>query len=108
MLIQTRTIKVEKGYGEQVVERFSQDAPVDAMPGLIDRTIMVNRRSKEYEEVCVMVRWESIDAWKNWEKSDIHIQGHRQKKEKPAYIIDVSVSMYEVKKIKEGSSMRKE
>lgn len=102
MVIQMRTIKVEKGYGEQVVERFSQDAPVDTMPGLIDRTVTVNRRSKEYEEVMVMIRWESLDAWKNWEKSDIHIQGHRQKKEKPEYILDVSVNMYEVKTIKEG------
>ncbi len=45
MVIQTRTITVQTGYSDQVVERFSQDSPIDAMDGLIDRTVMVNRTS---------------------------------------------------------------
>lgn len=102
MFIQMRSMKVEKGHSEKVVERFSQNAPIDTMPGLIDRIVSVNKRAKDYEEVMVIVRWESIEAWKNWEKSDVHIQGHRTKREKPKYILDVSVNMYEVKAIKEG------
>lgn len=102
MLIQTRSIKVEKGYAKQVVERFSQEAPIDKMPGLVDRTVTVNKRAKDYEEVMVIVRWESEEAWKNWEKSDVHIQGHRNKKEKPPYILDVQVNIYEVKAVKQG------
>lgn len=105
MLIQMRTIVTEKGFGEQVVERFSQPGPVDAMPGLIDRTVMVNRRTKEHDEVVVMIRWESMEAWKNWEKSDVHIQGHRQNKGKqpPEYVISSTVSMYEVKTHRPGT-----
>lgn len=104
MLIQTRTFKVENGYAEKVVERFSQDGPIDTMEGLIDRTVMVNKRAKDCEEVMVMIRWESLEAWKNWEKSDVHIQGHRNKKrkEKPEYILEVNVNMYEVKVVKKG------
>ncbi|MFV8827710.1 antibiotic biosynthesis monooxygenase [Alkalihalobacterium sp. APHAB7] len=102
MVIQTRTITVQPGYSDQVVERFSQDSPIDTMDGLIDRTVMVNRKKKDQEEVIFMVRWESLEAWKNWEKSDVHIQGHKNNKgkTKPEYILDINVNMYEVKAVK--------
>ena len=107
MLIQTGTIVVQKGSADLVIERFTKDGPMDAMEGLIDKTVMVNRRKQENEEeVVVMIRWRSIEDWKNWEKSDAHIQGHRQKhgQPKPEYIISTAVNMYEVKAVKEGVS----
>ncbi|CAM4459028.1 antibiotic biosynthesis monooxygenase [Paenibacillus tarimensis] len=107
MLIQTRTIVVQKGKTDLVLERFKQDGPMDAMEGLIDKTIMVNRKKQEdQEEVVIMNRWRSVEDWKNWEKSDVHIQGHRQNngKPKPEHIISVSVNMYEVKAVKEIAS----
>lgn len=105
MLIQTRTVVVQNGYADQVVERFTKESPMDAMEGLIDKTVMVNRKKQEHDEVVIMIRWESVDAWKNWEKSDVHIQGHRQNhgKPKPEYVISTTVSMYEVKAVKAGS-----
>ncbi|GGG72919.1 antibiotic biosynthesis monooxygenase [Paenibacillus radicis (ex Gao et al. 2016)] len=100
MLIQTRTITVQPGNADKVIERFSQPGPLDGREGLIDRTIMVNKRTKEQEEVVVIIRWESEDAWKSWEKSPEHIQGHRDKRDqtKPEYIIETVVNMYEVKR----------
>ncbi|WP_134683839.1 antibiotic biosynthesis monooxygenase [Brevibacillus migulae] len=105
MLIQTRTIVVQKGFADQVVERFTKESPMDSMEGLLDKTVMVNKRNKEdQEEVMVMIRWESVDAWKNWEKSDAHIQGHRENKGKPVpeFVISTTVNMYEVKSVKPG------
>jgi len=105
MLIQMRTIVTEKGHADQVVERFSRPGPVETMPGFIDRTVMVNRRSKEHDEVVVMIRWESVEAWKNWEKSDVHIQGHRQNRNqpRPEYVLSSTVNLYEVKTVRRGS-----
>lgn len=105
LLIQTRTIVVQKDKVDLVLERFSKESPMDAMPGLIDKTVMVNRKKQEdTAEVVVMIRWNSLEDWKNWEKSDVHIQGHRQKigKPKPEHIISTTVNMYEVKTVKEG------
>lgn len=104
MLIQTRTIVVEKGNADQVIENFSKDSPMDQMEGLLDRSVMVNKRNKENDEIIVMIRWESEEAWKNWEKSDVHIQGHRQKRGKtpPEYMISTTVNMYHVKNVKHG------
>lgn len=104
MLVQTRVMKVENGYSGKVVDRFSQDGPMDTIEGLIDRTVMVNRMSKVHEEVMMIVRWQSLEAWQNWEKSDAHIQGHKNAKEKPEYILGIEVNMYEVKVVKKGNS----
>lgn len=104
MLIQTRSMVIEKGHSDKVLERFNRPTPVVDMPGLIDFSVMVNKKSKEHEEVMIMIRWESEEAWKNWEKSDAHIQGHRNKRgqEKPAYLISTTVNMYEVQTVKTG------
>ncbi|MCZ8522939.1 MULTISPECIES: antibiotic biosynthesis monooxygenase [Paenibacillus] len=106
MLIQTRTIVVQKGYADAVVERFSSKGAVDEMEGLLDVSVMVNRSKKEdTEEVVAMIRWASVDAWKNWEKSDAHIQGHKENRGKtpPEYVVSSNVNMYEVKTVREGT-----
>ncbi len=106
MLIQTRTIVVQSGNADKVIERFTNPGPMDEMPGLIDKTVMVNKRSKENEEVVVMIRWESEEAWKGWEKSPAHIAGHRNKQGQspPEYVISTTVNMYHVKAVKQGQA----
>lgn len=105
MIIQTRTIVVEKGNADKIVERFSREDALDSQEGLIDISIMVKMRSKENEEVVVIIRWASEEAWKNWEKSPAHLQGHRDQKghQPPDYIISYTVAMYELKKVKKGT-----
>ena len=34
-----------------------------------------------------MIRWESEEAWKNWETSEEHLAGHRASRGKPKPII---------------------
>ncbi|MWV43168.1 antibiotic biosynthesis monooxygenase [Paenibacillus sp. HJL G12] len=107
MLIQLRKIVVTAGNADQVVARFSKEGAVNSMEGFIDKTVMVSKISREEEEVVVMIRWESRDAWKNWEKSDVHLQGHRDKKgqEPPAYILSTKVSMYDVQSVTEAKAV---
>jgi len=106
LFIQTRSIVVEKGNSDKVVERFSAPGPLEEMEGLLDISVMVNKKSKEHEEVIVLIRWASEEAWKNWEKSDAHIQGHRNSRgqEPPAYVLGTTVNMYEVKTVKAGKA----
>lgn len=106
MLVQIRTMVVEKGSGDKVVERFSQPGILDEREGLIDVSVMVNKRTKDHDEVVAMIRWESEEAWKAWEKSPEHIQGHREKKNNtpPEYMISTTVGMYEVKAVRPGKA----
>ncbi|MBW4080902.1 antibiotic biosynthesis monooxygenase [Paenibacillus sp. S150] len=104
MFIQTRSISVEKGNSGKVVERFSTPGALDEMEGLIDISVMVNKKAKENEEVLLLIRWDSEEAWKNWEKSEAHLQGHRNSRgqEKPSYMIGTTVNMYEVQAVRPG------
>ena len=49
-----------------------------------------------------MIRWESEEAWKNWETSEEHLAGHRagRGKPKPDRIINVDHAVYYVKSSK--------
>lgn len=105
MFVMTRTMLIEKGNSDKVLARFSAESPIDQMDGLVDISVMVNRKSKEHEEVVVIIRWESQEAWKNWEKSDAHIQGHRDNKgQPPSFIISTTVNMYDAHVVKKGKA----
>lgn len=99
MIVQLRRFTVTEGNGHLVVEKFKQGGElVEQQPGFIDKTVLQKKVRRGEEEVIMMVRWESEEAWKAWEKSPEHIAGHRNNrdKEKPEYIVKVDVAMYEV------------
>jgi len=108
VFVMIRTIAVEKGHAGKVVERFSQPGKLDEREGLIDVSVMVNKRAKENDEVVVLIRWESEEAWKAWEKSPEHIQGHRDSKGKtpPEYVLSTTVNLFDAKAVKKGPASR--
>ena len=108
MFVQMRKMTIQEGFAEQVIERFSRKPSqgpslMEKMPGYIGREILRKKVRRGEEEIIMMVRWESEEAWKNWEKSPEHIAGHKKKiaegkgkPERPAYILDVEMAKYEV------------
>ncbi|KAA9004114.1 antibiotic biosynthesis monooxygenase [Paenibacillus spiritus] len=106
MFIVMRTTIVDAGFSDRIVERFQAPGPLQERDGLLDISVMVNRKAKETEEVVTMIRWESEEAWKNWEKSEEHIQGHRNSRgQQPLeFIRSVAVQMYNVRMVKEGKA----
>ena len=105
MFIETKTFTVKKGYADNIINKFSRskqsknDNNRKKPEGLIDVTIMQKLRKEENEEVIVMFRWKSQEDHKNFKLSDAHKEGHKNKGEKPDFIINVSVNMYNVKHI---------
>ena len=99
MFIEMKTIIVKEGTSELVVNRFGQPGVVEQQEGFIDLSVMVKKARRGDEEVIVMIRWESEEAWKKWETSEVHLEGHRQSrgKPKPEHIISSSHANYEVK-----------
>lgn len=98
MFVEMKTITVKEGFAQAVAERFSKPGAVEQMPGFVDLSVMAKKARHGEEQVLVMIRWESEEAWKAWEKSDVHIQGHRQsaKQGRPDYIISSSHDSYQV------------
>lgn len=102
MFVHMRRTVVKEGHADRVVERFSKEGIIEKQEGFIDLTVMVKKVPRGDEEVVVLVRWESEEHWKQWEKSDAHIAGHKARKglPKPDYIVSTDGGRYEVKAIK--------
>jgi len=104
MFVQMRRWIVTEGNAEKILERFKKkDTPskVEQQPGFIGRELLVKKVTRGEEEVVMLVRWESEEAWKAWEKSPEHIAGHKAKiKEhggkppKPEYVITMEHGKY--------------
>lgn len=106
MFVQMRKTVVTEGNADKVVARFSGEGIIEKQPGFIDLTVMEKQVRRGEEEVIVMIRWESEDDWKNWEKSPEHIAGHKAKlgQEKPEYIVSVEGSKYDVRAVKKAAN----
>ncbi|WP_077210546.1 antibiotic biosynthesis monooxygenase [Bacillus dakarensis] len=104
MFVQMRKMVISEGHSDKVVQRFSKEGIVETQKGFIDMTVMVKKVRRGDEEVVILTRWESEEDWKNWEKSDAHIAGHKAKlgQPKPEYIIDSEGGKYEVKAVKKA------
>ncbi|MDM5189014.1 antibiotic biosynthesis monooxygenase [Bacillus sp. DX4.1] len=102
MFIETKTITVKEGTSDLVVNHFSGEGIIEKFEGFIDLSVLVKKVRRGDEEVVVMIRWESEEAWKNWETSEEHIEGHKQSrgKPKPDHILNVEHSVYYVKSSK--------
>jgi heme oxygenase (staphylobilin-producing) len=104
VFVETKNLIVKEGTSDLVVERFKREGAVEKSEGFIDLSVLVKRSKKGEEEVIIMIRWESREAWKKWELSEAHLEGHRQArgKPKPDYIISSSHHLYDVKAFKSG------
>ncbi|RKN64908.1 antibiotic biosynthesis monooxygenase [Paenibacillus ginsengarvi] len=102
MFVQMRKTIVTEGNAEQVVNRFSGEGIIEKQEGFVDLTVMVKKGRSGDEEVIVLIRWESEEHWKNWEKSEAHIAGHRASrgKPKPEYVVSSEGGLYDVKAVK--------
>ncbi|MEM1506045.1 antibiotic biosynthesis monooxygenase [Domibacillus sp. 8LH] len=106
MFVQLRKMTVTEGNAEQVVNRFSKPGILEQQEGFVDLKVLVKQVRRGEEEVIVLVTWESEAHWKQWEKSDAHIAGHKAKlnQPKPEYIIHTEVGKYEVKAVKKAEA----
>ncbi|MCT6925986.1 antibiotic biosynthesis monooxygenase [Metasolibacillus sp.] len=103
MFVQIKRIVVTEGNSEKIVERFGsksgEPSLLERQPGFLDKQVLVKKVRRGDEEVLVMVRWESEEAWKNWEKSPEHIAGHKASagQPKPEFVIESGQEVYYVK-----------
>lgn len=95
---------VTEGNADQVVQKFSREGLIEKQEGFVDLSVLVKKVRRGDEEVVIMIRWESEQYWKQWEKSDAHIAGHKAKlgQPKPGYVVSSEGGLYEVKAVKKA------
>ncbi|MBQ0137685.1 MAG: antibiotic biosynthesis monooxygenase [Kurthia sp.] len=107
MIVQMRRTVVTEGNAHKVLERFKpkegKKSLIEQREGFLGREVLVKKTRRGEEEVVVLIRWESEEAWKAWEKSPEHIAGHKKKiaehggkPPKPDYVISSEGGLYTV------------
>ncbi|MFC4403931.1 antibiotic biosynthesis monooxygenase family protein [Gracilibacillus xinjiangensis] len=106
MFVMMRRMVIKEGYADQLIEKFGSKGIIEEQEGFVDSTIMEEKPRKGEQEVCIMIRWESEAHWKQWEKSDAHIAGHKANrgKPKPDFLLHMEVKMYTVKAVKQPAN----
>ncbi|UTR12638.1 antibiotic biosynthesis monooxygenase [Evansella sp. LMS18] len=102
MFVTLRKMVVTEGNGDKVTERFGSPGVIEEQEVFVDLTVMKQKAKRGEEEVIVLMRWESEQHWKQWEKSEVHIAMHKANlgKPKPEYIISAEGGRYEVQAVK--------
>ncbi|MEK3890372.1 antibiotic biosynthesis monooxygenase family protein [Bacillus sp. FSL K6-3431] len=102
MFVTLRKMVVTEGNADKVVQQFSKKGIIEEQEGFVDVTVMQQKARRGEEEFVVMIRWESEDHWKQWERSGAHLAGHKAKRgqPKPEYLINTEGGRYEVKAVK--------
>ena len=108
MFVQIRKWTVTEGNSGKILERFRRNpnqgpSLLEQREGFISRELLVKNVRRGEEVVVMIIRWESEEAWKAWEKSPEHIAGHKKKiaehggkPPKPEYVIAMEHGNYTV------------
>lgn len=108
MFVQIRKWTVTEGNSGKIIERFSKKPDqglslLEQREGFISRELLVKNVRRGEEEVVMIIRWKSEEAWKAWEKSPEHIAGHKKKiaehggkPPKPEFVISMEHGNYSV------------
>ena len=76
MFVGTNRIKVTKGSGYELEERFSRQGGVEKQPGFVRFQMWKLDVDAEHEEYLIVTHWESKEAQRAWVRSDAFRQAH--------------------------------
>lgn len=76
MYVSTNRLKVSKGHGSALEERFRPGGGVQQNPGFLDFELWKISKDGDHEEYLVVTRWESEEAHDAWTRSDSFKQAH--------------------------------
>ena len=70
MFVGTNRIRVKRGSGHQLEERFAQQGGVEDQPGFIGFEMWKLDDDGDFEEYLIVSHWKSKDAQAAWIRSD--------------------------------------
>ncbi|MCQ6563616.1 antibiotic biosynthesis monooxygenase [Paenibacillus mendelii] len=79
MIIVMNTIKVKKGHGEEVAQRFQRSKGVQLQPGFVRMEVLFTEGLEENDELKVCTTWEDKASFEAWVNSDNFKQAHAQR-----------------------------
>ena len=77
MFVGTNMIRVQKGAGHKLEERFAQQGGVQEQPGFVRFQMWrLDSNEEDFEEYLIVTHWESKEAQREWIRSDGFRQAH--------------------------------
>lgn len=76
MFVATNRLKIKKGYGSDLEERFARQGRVAEASGFLGFELWKLLSDSETEEYVVVTHWESNEAHDAWTQSDAFRQAH--------------------------------
>lgn len=96
MYIVTNITKIKKGEGHKLIQRFDKVGKVETMEGFLGLEVLSSKKLEEYDEVSIVTRWDSEEAFTGWTKSDAFKESHNHQGGKPDYILSNKTAYQEV------------
>ncbi|WP_430510370.1 antibiotic biosynthesis monooxygenase [Gottfriedia solisilvae] len=101
MIMTTNTIRVVKGHGDEVIERFKISKGIHKFPGFIRMQVLKTMDLEEYDEVRVCTTWEAMEDFQGWLNSDSFKSAHAKRQEQQAsnensIILGSQLTCYEI------------
>ncbi|MPZ13155.1 MAG: antibiotic biosynthesis monooxygenase [Chloroflexi bacterium] len=76
MFVATNRIKIKRGHGAELEERFARRAGVEKQPGFVSFELWRQEHGDEHEEYVVVTHWESEATHAAWTHSDAFRAAH--------------------------------
>ncbi len=97
MFVVTNTIRIKKGYGKQVAERFAAAKGVQQMPGFQRMEVWLgDGHEAGEEELKVCTVWASEEAFRQWTSSESFREAHRGAGDNKDVLLGASLNKYEL------------
>ncbi|MEH6889742.1 antibiotic biosynthesis monooxygenase [Bacillus sp. JJ864] len=96
MYVVTNAIRIQPGFGEELLKGFRERKGIERSPGFVRLEILRTEGLEEYEEYRICTTWENKEVFTLWTKGEAFRRAHSGKREKKEYILGNQISMYEV------------
>lgn len=96
MYVVVRTMKVKKGFDEVIINNFNKPTIVENSPGFVKRELMYDKKNQDFDIYKTFIYFKDRKAFYIWQGSPEHIASHKNKKEKPEYLIELTKETYDL------------
>lgn len=80
MIVVVNTIKVKKGHGQSVAQRFQNSKGVELTPGFVRMEVLFTEDLEEdFDELKVCTHWADKPSFESWVNSDSFRQAHAKR-----------------------------
>lgn len=81
MITVTNRIQVKKGFAEKMAPKFVQPGPLQEFEGFQKVEVLISTQFEEYDEMSVVMYWDSKESFAVWRESDAFKQSHKRPSE---------------------------